>query len=78
MLVVGDKERNKGRNFTMIRIKIKAIAVDIHGIEQEVEFEIPVMGQWTEGDKIVACVDMGYDDNVRVEFTPNPNFKSFQ
>jgi len=62
----------------MIRLKLKAIAIDSNGVEQEVELELPVSSMWMERDKIVACVDMGYDDNVRVEFTPNPNFKAFQ
>jgi hypothetical protein len=62
----------------MIRLKLKATAIGVNGVEQEVELELPVVSQWVEQGKVVACVDMGYDDNVRVEFTPNPNFKAFQ
>ncbi len=61
----------------MIRLKIKAIAIGTNGIEQEVEFEIPVVGQWSEQGQVVAFVDLGLEENIRVEFTPNFNFKAF-
>jgi hypothetical protein len=58
----------------MMKIKIKAIAVDANGIEEGIEIELPVGHIYRSGNKLTGSVYID-DESLEFDFVPkNPNF----
>lgn len=58
----------------MIRIEIRAVAIDLNGLEQEIRIDVPVDSQCSESEKVSAVIDLS---EVYVSFAPILGFKAF-